>query len=547
MINLWRNKPGRDSNIQEPDDYLERKEKPPALPSSPPWVENFLQPVVIGVMVATISQSIAQLMRQLTPDWRHQFFLIAPILAALAGYATYRTIQKRFISGSESMRYQIFELVLIFLLCKVSTHLNNTIPELIAFARGWFTDPISFLDGESLLMFALSMTAWLSAVATAKDLTTITDPTLYIGEKNPMQRISTRFFAGGIILLITTAFARVSFMEVLQTDRPRIPGLILGILIYFMLGLFMLGQINYKRHTGLWSRQKVHVAEGMGLLWLRYSLIFLAGITFIALLLPTGYTMGLLDLVRTIINIIILIANFLFFIISYPFILLISLFFENADTEMPVMESPASFQPPELSAPVSPNQWVEILRSLIFWVLALVALGFVFRGYLRDRPGLLASLRKLTPIKWLTALLHTLKMLWRRFKLTVVETLPKIVNRLRRRSGERPLSFRRQRGLGNRERIFDHYLDTLDVAQEEGLARRSTQTPYEYKGIIEPRLIEISPEMTRLTETFVEARYSQHPFNAETVDQAGVDARSVQDALRKLKDNPDTRIEIKNN
>ncbi len=365
MVNLWRNDPV--PNIHESDDYLEMGEKPSTLPPVPPWVENFLQPIVIGVMVACISQSIAQLMRHMTPGWRHHFFLIAPILAALAGYATHHKIQKRFISSNESLRYQLDELVLMFLLIKISTHLNDTMPELIAHAQGWFTDPKTFFDGESILMFVLSLTAWFMAAATAKDLHTITDPTLYIGEKSPMQRISTRFFAGGIILLITTAFARVRFMELLQSDRPRVPGLILGILIYFMLGLFTLGQINYMHHTGLWHRQKVRVAEGMGLIWLRYSLFFLAVVTLIAFFLPTGYTMGLLDLVRYIFNIALFIANLVFFILSFPFLLLMSLLSKNTETEIPSMETPTAFQPPEVIASTSPNQWFEMLRSLLFW------------------------------------------------------------------------------------------------------------------------------------------------------------------------------------
>ncbi|TFG66545.1 MAG: DUF4129 domain-containing protein, partial [Anaerolineales bacterium] len=542
MINVWHNTPGRDSNIREPDDYLERKEKPPTLPPAPPWVENFLQPAVIGVMVACLSQSIAELMRQISPGWHHQFFLIAPILAALAGYATYRTIQKRLISGTESLRYQIFELVLIFVLCKITTHLTDTLPELTVKARGWFTDPVTFMDGETLLMFVLCATAWLAAAATGKDLFTISDPTLYIGEKNPMHRISTRYFIGGIILLITTAFSQVDLVDVLQLERPRVPGLLLGVLIYFMLGLFMLGQLNYRRHAGYWIRQKVHISAGFSTIGLRYSLLFLAGITLIALILPTGYSISLLDLVRTIINYVFFLMNLIFIIISYPFLLLLSLLSRNSDVEMPVMETPAPIQPPEVSAPGSPNPWLEILRSLLFWLIALGALGYILRGYLRDHPEIFASFRKLTPVKWLFSLLRALKSFFRRMKATVEAAMPGIVNRLRRRPGSRSLSSRRRKGHGYRERIFDHYLDTLDVAQAEGLARKSAQTPYEYKGVLEPKLNETSPEMTRLTATFVEARYSQHPFGVESADQAGADARTVQDALRTLKDNPDTDL-----
>jgi hypothetical protein len=538
MVNLWSSYPHKSINIQESDDYLERKEKPPSSQLVPPWVESILQPLVIGIMVACLSQSIAQLMRQVMPGWRYILFLIAPVLAALAGYATYQTIRKRLISGNESTRYQIYELVLIFVLCKLVTLLDNTIPELLATAQMWFTDPKSFFDGESILMFLLSLIAWLAAAATSRDLINITDPTLYIGEKSPLQRISTRFFAGGFVLLITTAFSRVKFLDLLQSDRPRVPGLILNVLIYFMLGLFMLGQINYMHHTGIWRRQKVNISKNLGLMWLRYSLLFLGVITLIAFFLPTGYTMGLLDLVRNIISILFFIANLIVFLLSYPFLLLISLLFKNAEVTMPTLEAPSAAQPLEVAPTETTGNWIEIVRSLLFWTLALVALGYVIRGYLHDRSNLPTFLRKIKPGEWLVALLHWVSSLWNRLKTTVEETMPRLVNRLRRMANQRTLSTQRQLGPGFRERVFGHYLGTLDVAKEEGLARAKNQTPYEYNKVINPKLPEIVAEWTQLTDIFIEARYSTHIFNKEMADQAASDAQKIQDSLRNINKDP---------
>ena len=539
MVNLWGPNSTRDIKIQEPDDYLEKKDKSSEDSPQPGWIVNFLQPAMIGVMVACISYTIAQLLRQWVPGWRHHLFIIAPILAALAGYATHQTIQKHYLGSNESLRYQIYELVLIFLLCKISTHLDNTMSEIISQVQGWFTDPKTFFDGETILMFVLSTMAWFSAAVTARDLHNITDPTLYIGEKSPMTRLSTRFYAGGLILLITTAFARVRFAEILQNDNPRVPGLIFNILIYFMLGLFLLGQLNYLRHTGLWRRQRVQFDAEVGKVWLRYSLLFLGLVTLIAFILPTGYTVGLLDLVRYTINLVLFIVNLIFFILSYPVLLLLSLLFRNEESALPLPETPVSFQPPETPAATSNNEWLEIARSIVFWIIALMAVGYVIRGYLRDRSNLLTSLQRIKPVKWLMIVLKNIARLWRRISSSIVETVPKMIDRLRRRSAKRLSPSRKQRGAGHRDRVFFHYLHTLDVAKEEGLSRANTQTPYEYNQVLASSLKDAKPQMARLTEIFMEARYSHHDLNNEHADQSETDAQRIQEALRNLKENPE--------
>jgi hypothetical protein len=175
----------------------------------------------------------------------------------------------------------------------------------------------------------------------------------------------------------------------------------------------------------------------------------------------------------------------------------------------------------------------------VFWIIALAALGYVIRGYLREHPTFVAKLKKIKPVRWLASILHSLALLLKRLRLSVAETVPKIIERLRIRTTKRISPVRRQQGTDHRNRILYHYMHTLDVAKEEGLARRITQTPFEYGKVLEPKLMNSSHIMSRLTEIFVEARYSQHDLNAEQVNQSEGDAKTVQEAIKSLKDSPD--------
>lgn len=536
MVNLWGSDPSSKINIRESNDYIDAGDPQPDHRDMSPWVRNIIQPLIIGIMVACIAIAVIDLLRQALPEWRYHFFLIAPVMASYAGYTTQNKLQKRFMSGTDSLKYQVYELVVIFILCKAATHLNNTFSEFISQTQQWFSDPKTFFDSETIAMFLLSFVAWMAAAATAIDLHKITDPTLYVGEKSPIHRLSSRFFAGGMILLITTAFARVRFMDLLQNDQPRVPGLILNVLLYFILGLLLIGQLNYIHLTGIWRRQKVHVENALGDRWIRYSLLFLVIILSIAFVLPTAYTVGLLDIARFIIGIAAFLANLLFYLLSYPFLLLISLLFKDAGTTT-ALPPAQRIQPPEIGPTTPDHSFFEIARSIIFWLCAFFALGYVIKGYLRDRPNLLARIARFKPMQWLVTFIRYLASIWRRVRTNLEETLPRIFNQILPRRKNKLLTVAHKPGSGLRHRIMYEYLHTLDIALDEGIPRNKNQTPHEYGKILETKVPEIEQEWVRLTRFFIEARYSKHQLDPYVAEQAAQDAKKTQEALKSIREN----------
>ncbi|NIO71261.1 MAG: hypothetical protein GTN71_20060, partial [Anaerolineae bacterium] len=111
--------------------------------------------------------------------------------------------------------------------------------------------------------------------------------------------------------------------------------------------------------------------------WARYSLAFIGLAALLAFLLPTGYTVGLLDTVGTIVYflgyILTLLAMILLFILSLLLMPCAMLFGRERPTppqpRLPLLQLPQQ----ELGGPG--GAWFEILRSLLFWA---AALGMVF-------------------------------------------------------------------------------------------------------------------------------------------------------------------------
>lgn len=529
-------------NVHETDEYMERRETDPTPEPASPWVRKIFQPAVVAILIGCIAWPIADFTAQMSP-WPAALFWLAPVAMAVVGFTTQRALQHRLVSGIDSTKARLVEIGLLFLLIKLLNMLNRTIPEVIASMRGWTQNPWSFFDGQTLLAFGIGMVAWIGAGLTARDLDALADPTMYIGETGPRKRLASRYFVGGAVLLIFAALSRVNLMSVLEMENPRLTRPIISALIYFLLGLVMLSQIQFARLTGLWRRENVTIAEHLNATWVRYSLLALALAAVIAFVLPTGYTIGLLDLVAMLFFLLSYLATFLYLMILWPIGLLFSLLMGKPMQ----MEAPSMQRPPMMPQAPPPTEngsplWAY-LRSIAFWVVLIATAIYLVRSYLRDRPELMETLRGFAPLRWITQIWQAVRQWMRKASHRIQERVPALLQRLRGAATGEHEDHRRAGGPGLREQIFYQYLSTLDRAKEQGFPRRDVETPYEYRRTLEPHLPEGQEAMGSLTEAFVEARYTDHEITPEMLAQQQTNAETLRRALRKAEEEQENKEE----
>jgi len=183
-----------------------------------------------------------------------------------------------------------------------------------------------------------------------------------------------------------------------------------------------------------------------------------------------------------------------------------------------------------------PLAWFELLKSLLFWTIALGLVVYVVRSYLNDRPELLRMLAALKPIR---ALATFLEAVWRRLRGFAGATrarLPRLFRDTRDRAAarERPLRLLYTGRRTPRERIMYYYLSILERASRLGFPRHRAQTPYEYEQSLGPHLDKAQQDMGRLTRVFVEARYSTHPMGWEEEKTARTWWQNIKTTLRAL-------------
>lgn len=506
------------------------------------WVENVLRPLALALMAGCVATAVVELVNAYLPYWNGLYIILGCMLAALEGCYSYRLVRAKGIRGDELLRFRAFELALFLILLKIGGYIGEPWSYILADIRTWPRQPLNIVDPETILAFLLALASWWAATRTVEDLERIGEPPIphrsYI---SPPESIANRFFWGGGVLLLISGFARLAISDLLHEERPPVPGLVLNVLVYFLLGLAMLSQVHFTRLQRQWEAQRIRIGSALAGRWARYSLAFITLATVLALLLPTGYTVGLLDTIAYILFVAGYYLSLLWIVFTMLLSLLLSPLFAllGRSPRMQFRLPPLEYMERSQSHTGTPLAWFELLRSFLFWAIALGLVVYVVRSYLHDRPELLRMLAALKPIRLLATFLEGVWLRLRGLARAGREWLPRLP--LRGAKGRKPrpdepsLRLLRLGRLSPRQRILYYYLSIVERASRLGFPRHRSQTPYEYERGLAPHLDEAGQEMNLLTQAFVEARYSAHPIGWGEEKPARAWWRNIKAALRRLR------------
>lgn len=510
-----------------------------------PWNDNFFRPLLIIGMIMCLNISVVNFVRLANPDWRSIYFLVAMFLTTVEGIYSYRILQSYTARGISVARYRLAELLILILIVKLLGYMGKSFPLVMAeLQSSWQTPAIFFLNSEFLTSFLLALLAWGAATQTIADFETLYDP--YTDNRATLQALTERFFWGGGALVLISGVTqwvirsdsgvRAGLSSLVDWQRPSLSGVILNVLIYFSLGLILLGQVNLSRLMIYWRTQNITIPPELARRWARYGLTFLGLVTLIAFVLPTRYTLGFLATasiaVQFLIDIFVLIFQLLLLLITLPLAWLLSLFGITWSGRGGGVGAPPPILPTE-AGPTYP--WLEVLRSLIFWIVALTVGGYLLKTYLEDHPELVEALKKFRPFNLLSKLLIALWLLIKNWVRTGLEMLPMPAGGLSQDQSGRG----RERGywfgfrtLSPQARILYYYLNILERAKKRGPDRKQHQTPYEYEPSLSHAVPEVQAEVHDLTDTFVQARYSQNNFSEEEAALVKQEWQKIRKALR---------------
>ena len=505
------------------------------------YLPLFIHPLLIGAMVGCVLTPIVDIIRTFVSTWDSLSVFTLCALAALEASYAHHLIRAREMRGWDVLRFRVIELGMIMIVMKLISLVLYPAPNLIALFAAWTDNPLTIFDLQTIIGLCIAFIAWQIATTTAEDIADLSRfvfpnemSSSYI---SPLQRLNERYFLSGGILLAATGLNYTPLAELINLSRPPVSGVILNVLIYFVLGLVLLGQARYTALSADWKMREINVSGDIENRWLRYSLIlvFIAGAAVI--FLPTRYTLSLLDLINTIIvimfGIIFILSQFIAVLIAIPLTLLIMLLPKLPPLPFVLPLPPARLPTP----PAAPSgDWMEFLRSLIFWVMLIGVASYIVVNYLRERPELLEMLRSTKVVRWVRGWWAMMRKWWGVIRERVGARVAEMLRERWLSSAAKKLgdvfNFFSLRPRSPRDQIAYFYLSILQRASQKGFARGATETPYEYEPTLESNLPEAQGDAADLTQTFVEARYSARVFGSEDIKRAKEIWERVREAMR---------------
>jgi hypothetical protein len=510
------------------------------------WAELLLQPLAVGIMVSCIALSVVELIHLYLADWNTTLLLAGCILGALAANYSYSLIRARIVYGEDIFKFRLVELSTFFILLKIGSYAGDSWRAIWADIRTWPSTPWNLFDAETLVAFGLACCSWYAATQTAVDVQRLGEPPDHDRDYvSPLDSLASRFFVGGVALLIFSGLTRLGIAFLLDLRHPPVPGMVLNVLIYFVLGLILLGQVRYVLQRQHWQDQGAKIAAPLHSRWVRYGMALIGLAAVIAFVLPNSYTYGLLEMAAIVLdalyNVLGLISMVLSLLCYWPLSGLAWLLGGLLDLEISEEPPPTELPFGEGTAPGASWPWFEIIKSLVFWVVLVGISFYVLRSYLQERPGLLRALAAFGPIRALRRLWLALRQSLGNWGRVVRQRLPRQWPRLpwRRLPGwvGTPFRFFRLGALSPRERVMYYYLSIVRRAGQQGFPRRASQTPYEYDVSLEPHLPQAQQDLASLTEAFVEARYSRRAVEPSWAGRVRAHWEKVRAALQSLKRN----------
>jgi hypothetical protein len=510
-------------------------------PRRTPWMDNVFRPVIIIIMIMCLNIAVVQLVWQANPAWNGAFFLLGMLLTTVEAVYSHRMLRRFKWRGGSTLRFRLVEIFLLLLVLRLITLVGKPWSLISAEAQSILQEPSLIVTTEYYLIVTLAIAAWAATTFTIADLDSLYDP--YVDNRTALDGLAERFFWGGGLLVLISGIsqwvARSGFQSLTDLNRPTMGGVVLNVMLYFMLGLVLLSQINLTRLRVRWEVQKIDIAPGIIKRWAGYGLLFLSLLTAIAFILPTGYGIGFLQttgyLLTYFFSIFILLFQMVIVLVTLPIVLLLSwLGYSAADPLGAMTVAP----PPILSDETAATPgWLTVLRSALFWLVATAAVGYLIKTYLDDRPELVRQLLALRPIAVMVNLIKTLWRILRAGVVSGIRRLPRTINgNSKARAKEREAGtggwFRRHKD-SPRLRVIRYYLNIVQQAGQKGNRRRQSQTPFEFEPELTRSAPEVENEIQDLTGAFVQARYSKTEVDIGQVSNAQHWWQRIKQVLRR--------------
>lgn len=489
--------------------------------------------------------------RRLSPNW-NGFYLVG-----LALFVSIESIlaRKRVVDldDKEKIFFRIAEGVALAVLVKVSQYIVHGPAQLIEDIPLWqnrFME--SFFTREYVFVLVVLLLIWWASAAHAAEIEELFEREVEadwddLGKvqnalRDIRNRISARAFIIGALLVGLAVISRLeSSLTFLEPGNPSTRGNFLPVvtvMAYFALALALLTQTQFVLLRARWIYQRLTVSPNLARNWMKYGLMFFVILALVVTFLPTDYSLGLFDTLRVAFNYLTQVVTFLLVILMIPFALCLRLFPSGGKPSGDIPGGTMGTFP--AATPGQAPEWWDFIKSLAFWVLFIGIIFFALRYYLMQNTALWKAIQNFPLTRWISTAWERLRNWIKGANKQVSALVSAGIKRLRAQRALLPANLLRKitnlSRMSAREKIIYFYMNLVQLGGTRGLERRTSQTPYKYQQQLVQNLPELEEDLSGLTETFLDARYSDHPVEEPAATQASSLWEHIKAVLRAWKD-----------
>jgi len=281
---------------------------------------------------------------------------------------------------------------------------------------------------------------------------------------------------------------------------------IVAVVVYFLVGLMLLSHGQLAILRARWALEQTPTRSTILRYWPAYAVVLLIVIGLLAALMPFGGTYWLARIISAIFGAVYFVVFFIFQIFAILFAMIMSLFPSQEAAEAPPPAPLQPMAPPPQQAP--PSEFLEMAGSTVFWLIALLIVGYAAYVYFTDK-----GIR----FTWITWLWQLFRSQWRQMTTAYGSWQSSRVDG--EGTDERGRSGRKRRWFPWQRRQLDpngwvrfYYHAMLDEAGAKGIVRQKAETPLRFA----PRLTQTfadDPSATEavdgLTGAFIDVRYAE--------------------------------------
>jgi hypothetical protein len=510
------------TSLSERDSLLLRREAP-----------VFFNYLIVSLMMVCLASAIVGLLHSFVPGWNGAYLPVVCFIVSLETlYATRATRRNSFPSKSW-FTYRGTELIAILILLKLLLYALHGWAQLLADIPLWQQDFfVNFFTGEYLAASFIVLLVWLLAHQLnvnlldleADDVTLERERTYEFRNDRPGLRnqLMLKIVLIGALLVALTVGTR-TYLQTQAGEAVAAQVSVWNLLFYVFMSLLLLSQARLAALRASWFREWATIGPEVARRWVVYSIVFLALMALVAALLPTRYSMGLLATLNYVLGWLLAVLQIIVYVVllifTYPISLLMSLFGQTTgQPSQPEMPKAPDVMPTE--SPTTADPLFEVIKSVLFWLIFLIIVGWALVHFLNQHREWLRALRRIPLLRWLAQGAAWLWQAIRRANRQLASAINAGLNRVR---PQQPLSqalaeSRRLLSLGRltpRDRVQYFYLAMVRRGGQRGMPRKPSQTPREYAATLENQLPEVDDEIHSLTDAFLEARYSRHDVTPE--------------------------------